>query len=379
MAVPAINTLASLRTHVQGALAVEHFTVPPYLCALYSIPDDVNREAASVIQSVVMEEMLHMVLVANLLNAIGGEASINHPAFIPTYPDYLPHSSRSFQVPLGKFSPVSIETFMRIEQPEINCAPAQGDYFHSIGQFYAAVRDGLRYLVDQERHHGGEKVFTGRPELQVTREYYYGGAGEITVITDLESAEAAILEIVDQGEGPPGEIFDDTFEVRPASLRQPGQIASTEADAEDVFGGVPLESHHHRKFSGEEEPAHYYRFQELYEERFYQAGDTPKTGPRGPEIPLLWDAVYNMKPNPKAGDYPEGSPVRHKLDGFNCCYMRLLDCLQGAFSGRPAEMVGAVAVMYELKDRAVELMRIPSGVGSTTVGPSFEYVPPETG
>ena len=33
-----------------------------------------------------MEEMLHMVLVANLLNAIKGEAKVNDAKFIPKYP-----------------------------------------------------------------------------------------------------------------------------------------------------------------------------------------------------------------------------------------------------------------------------------------------------
>ena len=32
--------------------------------------------------------------------------------------------------------------------------------------------------------------------------------------------------------------------------------------------------------------------------------------------------------------------------------------------------------MYGLKDDAVKLMELPSGDGETTVGPSFEYVPP---
>jgi len=34
-----ITTVASLRTHLQWALELEHSTIPPYLCALYSIPD----------------------------------------------------------------------------------------------------------------------------------------------------------------------------------------------------------------------------------------------------------------------------------------------------------------------------------------------------
>src|SRR5690606_14644850 len=37
-----ITTVASLRTHLQWALELEHSTIPPYLCALYSIPDGSN-------------------------------------------------------------------------------------------------------------------------------------------------------------------------------------------------------------------------------------------------------------------------------------------------------------------------------------------------
>ena len=376
MRIPAIHTLDSLRSHLCAALAVEHFTVPPYLCALYSIPDGTNGEAAAVIQSVVMEEMLHMVLVANLLNAVGGEAQINHPSFIPTYPDYLPYSARAFQVSLQKFSRGQIATFMRIENPEKADAPPEGEYFQSLAQFYAAVRDGLRYLVQQERKHNGPKVFSGKPAHQIPREYYYGGAGELIVVHDLETAEQAIHEIVDQGEGAPGKVFESSHEVRPEGMHQPGHVEMAVAGSGRKRSPA-LAKHHHAGFSGRLEPAHYYRFQELHEERYYQAGDTAKTGPRGPELPLVWDEVYPMRPNPKARDYPRGSAIRGKLDGFNRCYMRLLDQLQAAFTGTPRELVSAVGGMYELKQRAVELMRIPSGDGDTTVGPSFEYVPPD--
>ena len=67
-----------LRDALQHALMLEHATIPAYLCALYSIEDGTNVEAAEIIRSVVMEEMLHMVLVANVLNAVGGEPSVDH-------------------------------------------------------------------------------------------------------------------------------------------------------------------------------------------------------------------------------------------------------------------------------------------------------------
>jgi hypothetical protein len=70
--VVAIDSTHALRAHLQWALELEHSTIPPYLCALYSIPEGSNPEAAEVVRSVFMEEMLHMTLVANVLNAVGG-------------------------------------------------------------------------------------------------------------------------------------------------------------------------------------------------------------------------------------------------------------------------------------------------------------------
>ena len=68
----AIDSLEALRRHLQWALELEHSTIPPYLCALYSIREDANPAAAELVRSVFMEEMLHMTLVANVLNAVGG-------------------------------------------------------------------------------------------------------------------------------------------------------------------------------------------------------------------------------------------------------------------------------------------------------------------
>ena len=74
---------SDLYTHLQGAIELEHSTIPPYLTALYSIKKGSNREAAAIIRSVVMEEMLHMTIAANTLNAIGGAPEINTSGFIP--------------------------------------------------------------------------------------------------------------------------------------------------------------------------------------------------------------------------------------------------------------------------------------------------------
>ena len=55
-----IATLESLLEHLQWAIELEHFTLPPYLCALYSLNAERNPEGIEVVASVFVEEMLHM-------------------------------------------------------------------------------------------------------------------------------------------------------------------------------------------------------------------------------------------------------------------------------------------------------------------------------
>jgi hypothetical protein len=85
-----IATLESLREHLQWAIELEHFTLPPYLCALYSIDAVRNPEASEVVASVFIEEMLHMTLAANLLNAVGGRPRLDSPQMLPGCPRCLP-------------------------------------------------------------------------------------------------------------------------------------------------------------------------------------------------------------------------------------------------------------------------------------------------
>ncbi len=337
-----IKTVKGLRQHLQTAIELEHSTIPPYLCALYSIQEGGNQDAAQVVRSVVMEEMLHMILASNVLNAIGGKPSINHSRFIPEYPTYLPHSNKSFLVNLEKFSPQAIDTFLDIERPAPPDAPPQANKYQTIGQFYEAIEQALIELSQKDN------IFTGNPRRQVTPEFYYGGGGGIIAITDnknpriaLEKSLAALREIVGQGEGVHHSIFDGD----------------------------------HKLFGDEIEYAHYFRFNEIKEGRYYTKHDTPATGPTGKPFPVDWDKVYNMRPNPKMKDYPRGSEVREKAYRFNRIYMGLLNDMHTALNGRPDTLVNAVVRMYDLKYEAVELMKIPVGKDGATAGPSFEYVP----
>jgi CDGSH-type Zn-finger protein len=124
-----------------------------------------------------------------------------------------------------------------------------------------------------------------------------------------------------------------------------------------------------------EEVAHYFRFQEILAGRDFQPGDTPQSGPTGSEFKVDWDAVYNMRPNPRSADYPEGSDIREKMDMFNRTYSSILRLLHQTFNGKPEFLKIATGAMYELTFQAIDLMQTPTGDGDTTAGPSFEYVP----
>src|SRR5271165_3970280 len=70
---PVIKDRAELQLRLQEAIALEHFTIPPYLFALYSLIDGKmgpNKEAYHILLSVAMEEMLHMIMAANILSHI---------------------------------------------------------------------------------------------------------------------------------------------------------------------------------------------------------------------------------------------------------------------------------------------------------------------
>ena len=333
-----IATLESLQEHFQWAIELEHFTIPPYLCALYSLDPDRNAEAVEVVASVLIEEMLHLTLAANLLNAVGGRPRIDTPRMLLPYPRPLPHSDGSFEVPLARFSPESLEIFLKVERPALPGAPPEGDQYESIGQFYDAIRHGLRELCE---HLGEANVFCGDLARQVTDADVYTGNGSIVTVTSLDSALAALEEIVDQGEGAQLDVWD-------------GDVDVLHPEREQV--------------------AHYFRFQELKLGRRYQRGDTPQSGPTGERIAVDWDAVLPMRANPRSSDYAPGSPIRTAQDEFNRTYCALLWQLDQAFNGNPGVLSPAIGAMYDLKDQAQALMQMPTGDGLTTAGPTFPYV-----
>jgi CDGSH-type Zn-finger protein len=336
-----ITALDDLRVHLQWAIELEHATLPPYLCALYSLDPERNSEAAEVVAGVFAEEMLHLALVANLLNAVGGRPRLDTPRMLPSHPRGLPHGEPSLELSLLPFGPEALDLFLRLERPAPPGAPAEGDRYETIGQFYAAIEEGLRHLCDR---FGEGEVFSGDPARQVTSRHFRHTAGRLIPVIDLASALAALEEIVEQGEGMArGEVWDGDQDV-----------------------------HHPER----DEVAHYYRFQELRVGRRYRRGDTPRSGPTGGPLHVDLDGILPMRRNPRRADHSPGNAIRTAQEEFDHTYCAILHLLEQAFNGSPRLLAVATGTMYGLKAQALALMRTPDGEG-TTAGPTFEYVAPE--
>lgn len=320
------KNLTELRMYLQGALEIEHLTIPPYLTAMYTIRAGTNSDAYYTIRSVVLEEMLHMTLTANLLNAVGGRPRVADPDFVRRYPARLPYSALDIKIPLQHFSPAAMRTFLLIERPRhFDDDPLQpGKGWTSVGQFYDFIRQGLLKLVEEL---GEDKIFCGRRERQVGPEDFYNSGGEALPVTDLTSALLALRVITEQGEGLRDSIFDSDDQL----------------------------------FGEDRQVAHYFRFNEILTGRTYGPHDIPGAPPTGPSIDVRWEDAYRIDPNASVADYAryqDKAVYRHAV-AFNDAYAELLAHLEIAFNGRPRVMILGVPAMLRLRDLAERLYHNP--------------------
>jgi hypothetical protein len=290
-------------------------------------------------RSILLEEMLHLVLVGNILNAVGGRPRLDTPRMLPGYPRCLPHSDHSFDLQLTPFSRECLDRFLKLEQTSRPDSAPESDHYETIGQFYGAIEQGLRDLCAVL---GEAAVFSGDRSRQITSDMYGGAGGKLIVVDGLTSALAALDEVVEQGEG----------------------AGHTEVWDEDAD---PLYSDRHQA-------AHYYRLEELRLGRRYRPGDTPRSGPTGEVLAIDWTRITPMRPNPRLADHPPGSPIRTAQEEFARSYRALLSALERAFDGNAKDFGSAIDRMMQLRSQVLALMQMPNEDGLTVAGPAFEYV-----
>lgn len=328
---------------LQIALELELATIPPYLAALLSIKSSGNRAAAEAIRSVVVEEMLHLALVANVINAVGGRPRIDRDA-VPQFPLELkfegrPFADRQFPIDLARFSLSAVDTFMKIEMPNHLAVQEMAATITvpalTIGAFYEKVAD---LLTDLDKDGG---LFVGKPERQLGADYYWSSGGKIVQVKDLASAKEALSIVITQGEG--------------------ASPASTAAFAAKVEGPFTL--------------GHYYRLSEIRHGHRYQTSDDPDGEPTGMAIQVDYQQVYPIRTNAKSTDYPTGSAPHELNAAFNREYTLMLRQIGEAFNGEPNALYTAIMNgMHQLSSLARQLMAIQIPGSAENACPTFEWV-----
>ena len=345
---PEVRDVAWLKQALTCAIKLEHATIPPYLCAYWSIKFK-GHPFHKLLKEVVLEEMGHMGLAANMLAALGELPPIGDPGFVPSYPGPLPcgivpRNKPDLVVALRRFSVELVtDVFMNIEYPEndpvpiplpaphlrLAGAPVAAPTYHSIGEFYDAIRDAFLGL---------DPVPTFQADHQLTVSFGGDANHMVFPITSVADAVRAIDLIREQGEGTPGS-----------------------PDAEDF--GMEL--------------AHYYKFEQISTGTMY----VPIGGGKweqGAKFPPLTDAqIWPMAEVP-AGGY-SGPSVPAEVGQFNVAYQAMLANLKLAWAqGGAAGLMtlsNAVTQMDHLEILAVAAMKVPIGAGPETYGPTFQVGP----
>ena len=203
----------------------------------------------------------------------------------------------------------------------------RGQDFATVGHLYRSIERGFADLAEK---YGEEELFAGPPQAQATEADF--GWPELVAVTDLASAQRAIDEILEQGEGPRGHWTN----------------------------------------------AHFGQFVEILDEYIELREANPAFDPVRPVVPV------NVRPAERDTDIPLATdPVtRRVMDLFNVSYEILLLMLQRFFARTeetPAQLKvlsdGTIALMLgALKPLGNLVTTLPAGpeYPGRTAGPSFE-------
>ncbi len=308
----------ALVDNVRSAVATELTTLPTYLYPCWSIKpmsdggSAAGQAARTNIMAVVLEEMLHMGLASNLLNALGGTPCFTEPPYLPEFPGKLLRTVDNpdgwgVDVDLLPLDEAAIDMMCHIELPSWD--DPEGP---TIGEFYEEYVEGL-LPTDDAAYAGGRQLAP----------WDNPGAGRLFAVTSQATATDAITEILDQGEGLNQNTHDD----------------------------------------GYHELAHYWRFEEV------------RSAIRDGRLKPATD-VYPVIASPRTnlGSYtPE---QRRANDAFNQSYSRMLDALQATLSSPQPDVYPVATGMMEQLQHQAALLRNTGTVPGTQFapGPTFEYV-----
>ncbi|MDQ6619451.1 MAG: ferritin-like protein [Pseudomonadota bacterium] len=206
------------------AAEVEHALMCTYLYAAFSLKqgnsEDLSADEAAavarwrkVIMSVAIEEMVHLLLVANLSIAVGSRPHFGRPNF----PVATGHFPSGLILKLAPFCEETLDHFIFVERPR-GVVLEDGSGFHHEAEYvreeayhglmpslqeYATVGhlyDALLTNLDASAHRLGEKaLFVGPVEAQMGRKAV--DLDRVMTVSNLDEARTAVGLILEQGEG----------------------------------------------------------------------------------------------------------------------------------------------------------------------------------
>ncbi|MDT0446284.1 ferritin-like domain-containing protein [Streptomyces johnsoniae] len=369
--VPAITTREQLAEALRQAATIELAVMLQYLYALWSIPTysaglaHVERGTwtpaqlrllcgegphstagglRETLQHVAREEMIHFLVVNNIIMATGQPFHLPEIDF-STVNHHLPVP---LDLSLEAFGRGSLQRFIALEQPHAlvrdiaspggrtASPPRDGSYpYGSLSELYAAIREGLRtidglFLVEPGRGGGEHHLFLGE-SLNYTHPDYQ------LEVDDVPSALFAIDFVTEQGEG--------------------GVLDSP----------TPSDSHFDVFLRIEEALAGEYVL-----------------GPGGRRMP--WEPAHPVLRNPTlrsgdaAGDPVTDEEARAVADLFNRAYALMAQLMAQHFGLTPDKSLRRSRLMNAsldimtgvLRPVAEHLVTLPAGRPGRTAGPTFE-------
>jgi len=346
LSVPAVDRgLDWLKTALQTAAQLEFATIPPYLCAMWSIKDTDSAVYMS-FREVVMEEMLHLGLVSNMLTTIGETPKL-YPDAAPAFPCRLPGGVRpNLEVPLRRLTRQGVkDVFMEIEKPrhDISGLDPTVETDPTIGDFYDAILGAFEALP-KNANSGHTVAISGYRQISRNINIRDGVVAVQFKVESLDDVQKAIRIIKEQGEG-------------------------SETSPIDTAKGIAMDL------------AHYFRFAEIHQGKALAFDENGKIVFTGSVIEWNDADVYPMADIPPGGYKSSDVPadVAEKLVEFDQTFTRMLKLLQAAWEPNPADptkpqptkLTASVGAMFQMTEIALELMGKEISSGGQTYGPCF--------
>lgn len=324
-----ITSVADAQAMLQTAINVEFGTLPPYLYAQLTLLPDSNAAAKARLQTITHQEMIHLCLGANILNALGGSPKLVPPVYPGPLPGDIGHDGKVLNLHLLPFGKPAMKQGMDIEMPEdpidfpqLKLAAAPLAQPVTIGQFYEALDAYLKTLPATAWQPGRHQI--------IDKQFF---PGQLFAVNNYDDAHKAIQIIVSEGEG-----------------------ASTS----------PLD------FSNE--LAHFYRFEEMYRNQVLTSSDSKQGFSWGGPLGVDYTKVYPAIADPQLLDYSK-QPDAARLAQQACttAYTAMVDSLNLALNGEITQLGIAVRKMFDLRMAAIHALQTPLADKSKVAGPAFIY------